>query len=95
MCTCPLAALAVPRLLYGTSALRGGRYSPNLCLFTWRRLPQAMQGLFGCLPWGMLLTFLNDYLSQNKGLTVPTATAVRGQCPCSWQAVLSVLVVAR
>ncbi|GAB4817048.1 hypothetical protein N2152v2_004094 [Parachlorella kessleri] len=35
-----------------------------------------LQGLFGCLPWGMLLTFLNDYLSQNKGLSVPVATAV-------------------
>lgn len=35
-----------------------------------------LQGLFGCLPWGMLLTFLNDFLSQNKGLSVPTATAI-------------------
>jgi predicted MFS family arabinose efflux permease len=34
------------------------------------------QGLFGCLPWGMLLTFMNDYLSQNKGLSVATATTV-------------------
>ena len=34
------------------------------------------QGLFGCLPWGMLLTFLNDYLAQDRGLSVATATVV-------------------
>lgn len=53
---------------------------------TWRKVGRLlaiptnvfviMQGLFGCLPWGMILTFLNDYLSQNKGLAVPTATTV-------------------
>ena len=37
-----------------------------------------IQGLFGCLPWGVLLTYLTDYLAQNKGLSVPTATMVRG-----------------
>ena len=36
-----------------------------------------IQGLFGCLPWGVLLTYLTDYLAQNKGLSVPTATMVR------------------
>ena len=35
-----------------------------------------IQGLFGCLPWGVLLTYLTDYLAQNKGLSVPTATLV-------------------
>lgn len=35
-----------------------------------------IQGLFGCLPWGVLLTYLTDYLAQNKGLSVPTATVV-------------------
>jgi len=34
------------------------------------------QGLPGCLPWGMLLTFLNDYLAQNKGLSVSAATSL-------------------
>jgi predicted MFS family arabinose efflux permease len=34
------------------------------------------QGLPGCLPWGMLLTFLNDYLAQDKGLKVTTATTI-------------------
>jgi len=32
------------------------------------------QGLPGCLPWGMLLTFLNDYLAQEKGLAVASAS---------------------
>ena len=35
------------------------------------------QGIFGCIPWGMLLTFLNDYLAQEKGLSVQGATTVR------------------
>lgn len=35
------------------------------------------QGVFGCIPWGMLLTFLNDYLAQEKGLGVQAATTVR------------------
>ncbi|KAI7844379.1 hypothetical protein COHA_002177 [Chlorella ohadii] len=53
---------------------------------TWRKLGRLLliptnvlvisQGLFGCLPWGMILTYLNDYLSQNKGLRIQTATLV-------------------
>lgn len=35
-----------------------------------------LQGLFGCLPWGMILVFLNDFMSQDKGLTVQQATLV-------------------
>ena len=27
-------------------------------------LPIKLQGLPGCLPWGMILTFMNDYLAQ-------------------------------
>ena len=44
-----------------------------------------IQGLFGCLPWGVLLTYLTDYLAQNKGLSVPTATMVSFFCetPCA------------
>lgn len=34
------------------------------------------QGLPGCLPWGMLLTFLNDYLAQDKGLSISSATSL-------------------
>ena len=41
-----------------------------------------MQGLPGCLPWGMFLTFFNDFLSQQKGLSVPVATMVRR--PHAW-----------
>jgi hypothetical protein len=40
----------------------------------------CVQGLFGCLPWGMILTYLNDFLSQNKGLSVQAATMVRRRC---------------
>jgi len=29
-----------------------------------------VQGLPGCLPWGMILTFMNDYLAQ---VCVPTS----------------------
>lgn len=35
-----------------------------------------LQGLPGCLPWGAMQTYLNDYLSQDKGLGVQQATAV-------------------
>ncbi|RMZ55585.1 hypothetical protein APUTEX25_000168 [Auxenochlorella protothecoides] len=34
------------------------------------------QGLFGCIPWGMLLTFLNDFLAQERRLSVQAATTV-------------------
>ena len=34
------------------------------------------QGLPGCLPWGMLLTFLNDYLAQEKDLAISSATSL-------------------
>ncbi|KAK9838287.1 hypothetical protein WJX81_002411 [Elliptochloris bilobata] len=39
-------------------------------------LAVVLQGLPGSLPWGVLITFLNDFLSQQKGLTVPQATVV-------------------
>jgi MFS family permease len=32
------------------------------------------QGFFTSLPWGIVFVFLNDYLSQEKGFTVPEAT---------------------
>jgi predicted MFS family arabinose efflux permease len=35
-----------------------------------------LQGLPGCLPWGILLTFLNDFLAQEKGISVAKATSV-------------------
>lgn len=46
-------------------------------LFTIRTNVYAIgQGLFGCLPWGMLLTFLNDYLAQEKGLSISSSTSL-------------------
>ncbi len=30
----------------------------------------------GCIPWGMVLVFLNDFLSNEGGFSVQTATAV-------------------
>ena len=32
------------------------------------------QGVPGCLPWGMMFTFMNDYLHENRGLSVIDAT---------------------
>jgi len=34
------------------------------------------QGLPGCIPWGVFWVFLNDYLSQDRGLKVHQATAL-------------------
>ena len=36
----------------------------------------VMQGLPGSLPWGVLLTFLNDYLAHDQHLTTERATSV-------------------
>jgi predicted MFS family arabinose efflux permease len=33
-----------------------------------------IQGLPGCLPWGMIFVFLNDYLSEDRGMSVEGAT---------------------
>ena len=45
------------------------------------KTPSAMccvlQGVAGSLPWGVLLTFINDYLSQQQHLSVAHATLVR------------------
>jgi predicted MFS family arabinose efflux permease len=34
-----------------------------------------IQGFPGCLPWGMIYVFLNDYFSEDRGLSVQGATA--------------------
>ena len=39
----------------------------------------VLQGLPGSLPWGVLLTFLNDFLSQHKGMSVAQATLVHAR----------------
>jgi hypothetical protein len=41
-------------------------------------LGAVLQGMPGSLPWGVLLTFLNDFLSQRKGMSIANATWVRG-----------------
>jgi MFS family permease len=33
-----------------------------------------LQGAPGCIPWGIINVFLNDYLSEDRGFTVETAT---------------------
>jgi predicted MFS family arabinose efflux permease len=33
-----------------------------------------LQGFFTNVPWGIIFTFLNDYLSQEQGLSVPVST---------------------
>jgi len=39
-------------------------------------LLMILQGLPGCLPWGLLVVYLNDFLVQNKGLSLEAATLV-------------------
>lgn len=35
-----------------------------------------LQGFPGCLPWGMISVFLNDYFSANRGMSVAEATQI-------------------
>lgn len=35
-----------------------------------------LQGLPGCIPWGVMFAFFNDFLHDDKGLSVETATGV-------------------
>jgi len=60
----------------------GTRYERKL---TWEGFVHAMhhcesnvilmwQGFFSSVPWGIMFVFLNDYLSQERGFTVPDAT---------------------
>lgn len=62
----------------------GTRYDKKL---TWSQFVSSMtrnssnfllilQGFFSNIPWGMMFVFLNDFLSQEKGLTVSDATFV-------------------
>jgi translation initiation factor 4G len=61
---------------------RGTRYERKL---TWSGFVQTMrnnesnmilmwQGFFSSVPWGIIFVFLNDYLSQERGFSVPDAT---------------------
>jgi len=59
-----------------------GRLKPcqDECQLTWKiiSLPSVLlilvQGVPGCVPWGIINTFLNDYLSADGGMTVQEAT---------------------
>jgi MFS family permease len=62
----------------------GTRYDKKL---TWSQFVSSMtrnssnflliiQGFFSNIPWGIMFVFLNDFLSQEKGLTVSDATFV-------------------
>ena len=33
-----------------------------------------LQGIPGCVPWGLMFVYMNDYLSQDRGMTVENAT---------------------
>lgn len=35
-----------------------------------------IQGAPGCIPWGIINVFLNDYLSEDRGFSVQTATTI-------------------
>lgn len=63
---------------------QGKRYDRKL---TWNGFMSAMknnpsngilmaQGFFSSLPWGIIFVFLNDYLSQERGFSVPDATFI-------------------
>eukprot|EP00929_Paragymnodinium_shiwhaense_P091297 TRINITY_DN51305_c0_g1_i1.p1 TRINITY_DN51305_c0_g1~~TRINITY_DN51305_c0_g1_i1.p1 ORF type:complete len:454 (-),score=96.77 TRINITY_DN51305_c0_g1_i1:122-1483(-) len=52
----------------------------RLALWSLLRTPSALmvflQGLFGCIPWAVITTFLTDYLVNDNGLSVEAAAAV-------------------
>lgn len=62
----------------------GGKYERKL---TWSQFVSSItnhrsnrilmiQGFFSNIPWGVMFVFLNDFLSQEKGLSVPDATFI-------------------
>ncbi|AKT40756.1 MFS transporter [Chondromyces crocatus] len=58
-----------------------GGQNERVALADWKALLRVrtnallfLQGLPGCVPWGMLFTFWNDYFAQDKGLGVGPAT---------------------
>lgn len=54
------------------------RYCGALCSALRKRTVMfiCLQGIFGCVPWAVISTFLTDYLATNAHLGVPGATAV-------------------
>ena len=61
-----------------TSGVCGGLYDLMRSLKLLIRIPTmsliVLQALPGCLPWGVINTYLNDYLSQDRGMSVEGAT---------------------
>ncbi|CAK0784876.1 hypothetical protein CVIRNUC_008081 [Coccomyxa viridis] len=64
-------------------AVEGFRYQEKISLSKLKLLASnfstvfaVLQGLPGSLPWGVLLTFLNDFLSQHKNMSIAQATWV-------------------
>jgi MFS family permease len=62
----------------------GGKYERKL---TWSQFVSSItnhrsnrilmiQGFFSNIPWGVMFVFLNDFLSQERGLSVPDATFI-------------------
>eukprot|EP00878_Enallax_costatus_P035709 GHUV01039910.1.p1 GENE.GHUV01039910.1~~GHUV01039910.1.p1 ORF type:complete len:368 (+),score=86.75 GHUV01039910.1:356-1459(+) len=61
----------------------GEAYSETMSISKLKRLLRIpsnwiiiLQGLPGCLPWGVMQTYINDYLHLNKGFSVELATVV-------------------
>ena len=68
-------------------AVEGFRYQEKISLSKLKLLASnfstvfaVLQGLPGSLPWGVLLTFLNDFLSQHKNMSIAQATWVSCRC---------------
>jgi predicted MFS family arabinose efflux permease len=64
-------------------AASGHGYSARITWAAYRQLFQIrtnllvfVQGLFGTVPWGVFFVYLNDFLAQDKGYSVQTATAI-------------------
>lgn len=46
----------------------------HACLQNASNVLMLWQGFFSSLPWGVIFVFLNDFLSQERGFSVPDAT---------------------
>ena len=62
-------ALLAPALQSSCAKLRVLLTTPTVILV-------YMQGVPGCIPWGVINVYLNDFMSQQRGLTVPQATSL-------------------
>jgi predicted MFS family arabinose efflux permease len=69
----PLRHLNPQRL---SQALRSAALSTRQVLRVPSNALVVLQGLPGCLPWGVMLTYMNDFLAKQKGLSVREATMV-------------------